>query len=105
MSKFKEAWESVRWPREQHIVTATYTEHAPNLMYLLVPPSNLLLIILGMKHSNKRISFEPENFADFDAVFGQADDIVVVDHHVLASSPVPVSTWLLMDTSNETLYP
>ena len=108
-------------------------------MDLLLPPLDLLLIVLGVNHPKKRISFgvrldhpfnvvrcarktqlfhptdgmrvsrmnapfqicdcrphqiaqvvyilpldpEPEDFTDFDAVFGQPNEITVVDHLVL----------------------
>jgi len=38
------------------MVTIAYVEYAQNLMYLLLPPLDLLLIILGVKHPNEWIS-------------------------------------------------
>ena len=43
---------------------------------------------------------DPEDFADFYAVFGQPDKIVVVDHLVLIDSLALVSPWVFMDAPN-----
>ena len=126
---------------------ATYVERAQNLVDLLPPPLDLLLIVLGTKHPSERASFglfidclfnvarcpgntpsflphrqmragrmgalfqirdcrlyhiaqvidilpldpDPEDFADFDAVLGQPNEIAVVDHLVLTVSLVLVN--------------
>jgi len=48
---------------------------------------------------------QPEDFTDFDAVFGQPDEVVVVDHLVLTSSLTPVSAWLHMGATNQVTHP
>jgi len=141
------------------MVTIAYVEHAQNLVNPLLPPLDLLLVILGVKYLNERISFgvcldhpfnvircagntplfhpidkcqsvdgmgapfqirdcrlyqlaqavgilpldpEPEDFTDFDAVFGQPNEIVVIDQLVLTISLVSVRPWLLMDIRRNT---